>query len=402
MRHCLVRSFAREITSRERTGLALQHLRDDASERPRGRRWWLWVLIPILLVGAAELAVRFAEPKQAQDSQAAGVIRSDGGLLSLQPESSFAAGKDTISINKLGLRGELPDESRIKIAVLGGDAVFNGRIGDRERDSTLTGLLESGLSMNRVSNRFQFINAGVPGLTVSDAKGIVERALLPAGTDLVVLMVGEADLAAIARAGGSVPSVGTEAPAPGGLGEYSALWRLVVGEGESVSHGPVADVTALHTGTRAFSAGLRRFVAACRAAKMGVILATEPGILFSESPGLVQLRNEAAHAIGLDVVSLSSTRERVRSLLQAVADGDRGVHYIDLAREVAMDAAEGDAPARPTAKEPSFYASRDPVLLGGLTSAGIARAARALEKFLIRSKAWGARRQNISLVPSRE
>jgi len=393
--------------------LALKNLHPAHEQRPRRSKLWLWVLLPLLLVAAAEGTARVFVPAKAQETGLREILHTSNGHVTLAPNTTFKAEDGEVRINAVGLRGDLPDESRIKIAVIGGDSVFNGRIANQTR--TLCGQLETGSSLNRASTRFQFVNAGLPGMTTETAKDVVKRVLVPAKVEAVVIMVGHADLALIAR-GGVLPTVSpattavTDEPtAP----SWSVLWDYLmssdtaVEQTTSVVNSTNASADELvRDGIKAFAKSLRALVKECRAAKMGVILATEPCVAMSEGAELILARSDTAKSLGLDLVSMARAVENVRSLLGAMADFDRGVKFADLAHMVSegdtQAVAAGVRAARPPSKEQTFYAAPDAVLGCGLTEAGIGRVAKLIEKVLLDTRIWGAQRNTVSADPIAE
>lgn len=394
----------------ERKTVALKHLQPE-TQRPRKRRVWLWiVLIPVVLLAIGEGLARVLVPAKAQESGLSQIISNVDGHLALAPNSTYRAKDGEVRINKFGLRGEVPDSSRIKIAVLGGDSVFNGRIANNQK--TLCGILETGLTLNRASNRFQFINAGMPRMTCRDFDDVVSRVLVPEGVQVAVILVGAAELELIMRGGDSGTAANEPPPADAsaepGRG-WSVLWDYLSGESgapavlQSVRVAPIKGDEAIRLGMRKFAEDIRALVDKCRAAKMGVVLATEPCISMSEGTDLVIARNEAAKAMGFDLVSMARVAENVRAILSALAGMDKGVHFADLARMIAS----GGDPAGVGAgvlgsKEASLYSEPDAVLGQGLTEAGIARAARLIESVLIETRAWGMSRMNVSADPVAE
>lgn len=388
--------------------MALKHLQPSA-QRPRKRRVWLWiVLIPVILLAIGEGLARVLVPAKAQESGLSQIISSVDGHLALAPNSTYRAKDGEVRINKFGLRGDVPDSGRIKIAVLGGDSVFNGRIANNQK--TLCGILETGLTLNRASNRFQFINAGMPRMTCRDFDDVVTRVLVPEGVQVAVILVGAADLELIMRGGkaGDAPNEPqpSDSSVEPGRG-WSALWDYLSSESDgstvlqSVRVAPVQGDEAIRMGMRKFADDIRALVGKCRAAKMGVVLATEPCISMSEGTDLVIARNEAAKAMGFDLVSMARVGENVRAILSALAGMDRGVHFADLARLIAGGGEAAGAGALGS-KEASLYAEPDAVLGQGLTEAGIARAARLIESVLIETRAWGMSRMNVSADPVAE
>jgi hypothetical protein len=390
--------------------VALKHLQ-PTSNGPTKRRVWVWfVLIPVLMLIVGEGLARVLVPAKAQESGLSHLISNDGGHLSLAPNSTFRARDGEVRINKHGLRGDLPDPARIKIAVLGGDSVFNGHIASSQK--TLCGVLETGLTLNRSSNRFQFINAGLPKMTCRDFDDVVSRVLIPEKVDVVVLMVGAAELEMIMR-GGKPPAARPTADLQESSVDrgfvWSALWEYLTAAAgsesvlQTASEAPMDGDDAIRQGMKQFGQSMRALVKKCRAAKMGVVLATEPCISMSEGTDLVIARNEAARSMGFDLVSMARVAENVRAILSALAGMDKSVHFSDLARRISGDERlGGETGGMFGSKEKSLYAVPDPVLGQGLTEAGISRVARLIEEVLIETRAWGAQRNTIGADPVAE
>ncbi len=379
--------------------MGLKHLQPE-TEAPKVRRSkrWLLLLLPLILLLAGEGLARAFGPGKAEPSEAGGVLtRDESGLRTLIPNSSYDAGTGRIEINQLGLRGELPDSSRIKIAIVGGDAVFGGRFANTVE--TIPGFLETQLTLNRLSNRFQVINAGMPGMNLPAARSVVIGKLLEAEVDAIVLMLGHDQMATIAEAaqldGEAAMISHSEPPTPSAMSN-SALWRLLFERsdrpvGIKAQKDSNTDPQAVRVEFAKFASELRKLVKECRAAGIGVVLATEPSVVTSESQELLTKRLDYAARKGLDLGTATRLLADLRAVMGALAGFDDGIWFLDVAKEVATEEDRRTEMREPVPGEAKLYAE-DRVLGPGLTKAGIERAARALDRFLISAKPWAQKR----------
>jgi len=133
------------------------------------------------------------------------VEKAELGLTLLRPSSRFVGTDATIVTNRLGLRS--PDikteksNGTFRIAIVGASSVMGTYT--RNNEQLLAYQLRDILLRKLAKPRFEVINAGIAGYTLTDQQALIERLLPPLRPDLIVLYTGFNDMSSYCRPGGS-------------------------------------------------------------------------------------------------------------------------------------------------------------------------------------------------------
>lgn len=183
-----------------------------------------------MLLGAAEIAVRVRQSiKYGYAGSLDQIYEVDSRTGLRVPKTGSRFGP--ITINSLGFRGpEIADPKRagtVRIAFLGASTTFCAEASSN--DAVWPHLVVASLRKRFTGTRFDYVNAGIPGYTVSSSTRNLELRVSPLHPDLIVIYHATNDLSGELR-GMAARESGAASIAPpesSWLSRHSLLWNLV-------------------------------------------------------------------------------------------------------------------------------------------------------------------------------